>query len=429
MKIVKNKQKFRKIYLGEIAKISSGATPSTKNDSFWKNGSVNWLNSSEVNKGIILNAENKITEDGLKSIGNKMFPIDTIFMALAGQGKTKGMVGLSKVITSCNQSMGAILMNENYNSYVYYICLKKMYKKIRGMVGEGREGLNLGILRGIELLDIKGQEKIATILSAQETHINNIKELISKLETRNEQMAERLLSGELRVREDANGDVEFYKNADDNWNEVKLNGKMRMIPKDWDVDLLKNIIELKKGTSISSSLLNHDNLGEQYIRTNEIWDTSAKTKDPVFYNGALNVNKKTEKDYIICFDGYNSNPKEGTLGMVTNNGIGIMSGELFKIGEIGQVSKIFVNLYYLKSSYFQELICRYGEGSTVKHAGKHVKKIDMPKIPTNEQEILNNFFESYEVEVNTLKSLVKKEKIIFEQLSEALLSGEYIIED
>lgn len=155
MKLIKSKIKYNKISIEDISnKVSAGSTPSTKNSDYWEDGTINWMSSGEVNKKIITFIDKKITTKGLASISNKIFPKNTIMMALAGQGKTKGMVGLTKVETSCNQSLAAIEVNEHQNPYVIYKQLDLMYKKIRGIVGEGREGLNIKTVKSLMVNEI-----------------------------------------------------------------------------------------------------------------------------------------------------------------------------------------------------------------------------------------------------------------------------------
>ena len=115
--------------------------------------------------------------------------------------------------------------------------------------------------------------------------------------------------------------------------------------------------------------------------------------------------------------------------MVTNNGVGICSGELHKILNIKNVSEYYVNVMLLKNYRFQEIICRYAEGSSVQHAGKHFKKIDEVLIPIKDQLILNKIFKEQFEEIDKLKLLKEKEQKRFEWLSDALLSGEYQIVD
>lgn len=66
--------------LKEIAKISSGGTPSRQDSTFW-NGKIPWVTTAEIDLNIITNTNEKITLEGLNGSSAKLFPEDTILMA------------------------------------------------------------------------------------------------------------------------------------------------------------------------------------------------------------------------------------------------------------------------------------------------------------------------------------------------------------
>jgi len=67
-------------------------------------------------------------------------------MALAGQGKTKGMVAQLGFPATCNQSVAAIIPTRRIRSRYLYWWLTANYFNIRNMAGgEARDGLNLEV--------------------------------------------------------------------------------------------------------------------------------------------------------------------------------------------------------------------------------------------------------------------------------------------
>jgi type I restriction enzyme S subunit len=86
---------------------------------YWVKGEIPWINSGAVNQVIIKEPSEYITELGLKNSSAKYIPVNSLVMALAGQGKTKGMVAYTSIETTCNQSMAAIVpKNIIINSYI-----------------------------------------------------------------------------------------------------------------------------------------------------------------------------------------------------------------------------------------------------------------------------------------------------------------------
>ncbi len=98
----------------DIAKVSSGGTPSRKKEEYWKNGNIPWIRTTEV-QNCILNIEDTkefITETGLLKSSAKLVPKGTILLAMIGQGKTRGQVALLNFEATTNQNCATIIFND-----------------------------------------------------------------------------------------------------------------------------------------------------------------------------------------------------------------------------------------------------------------------------------------------------------------------------
>ena len=104
----------------DIAQVSSGGTPSRKKDSYWVNGTIPWVTTAEVKFNVITDTEQKITEEGLQKSSAKLYPKDTILMAMYGQGKTRGQVAKLGIEASTNQACAALQLNAGFNVDYYY---------------------------------------------------------------------------------------------------------------------------------------------------------------------------------------------------------------------------------------------------------------------------------------------------------------------
>ncbi|EKO3558942.1 restriction endonuclease subunit S [Vibrio metschnikovii] len=134
-----------------ISTIYAGGTPSKTNQSFWENGTVPWINSGAVNQGLVTKPSTLITEQAYQNSSAKWIPKGSLVVALAGQGKTKGMVAQLAIDSTCNQSMGAIVPEcSEYSRYLYW-WITSNYQNIRNMAGgDLRDGLNLEHLGSIQ---------------------------------------------------------------------------------------------------------------------------------------------------------------------------------------------------------------------------------------------------------------------------------------
>ncbi|MDI9746173.1 restriction endonuclease subunit S, partial [Acinetobacter nosocomialis] len=159
-----------------ISKIYAGGTPDRNRLDYWVKGEIPWINSGAVNQVIIKEPSEYITELGLKNSSAKYIPVNSLVMALAGQGKTKGMVAYTSIETTCNQSMAAIVPKNYHYKFLYY-WLDSNYQNIRNLTGgDNRDGLNLAVLSNIPCpkISIVEQTQIVSFLDTETTRIDNL---------------------------------------------------------------------------------------------------------------------------------------------------------------------------------------------------------------------------------------------------------------
>jgi type I restriction enzyme S subunit len=174
--------------LRRISTRYSGGTPDRSNDSYWEDGTIPWINSGAVNQSLIKDPSAFITEEAYHNSSAKWVNKGSLVMALAGQGKTKGMVAQTGIATTCNQSMAAICPTSHTNARYLYWLLISQYEHIRNMAGgEQRDGLNLEILGSIHTLDFPLEEQcvIASFLDRETGRIDTLiakkRELVDRL--------------------------------------------------------------------------------------------------------------------------------------------------------------------------------------------------------------------------------------------------------
>ena len=138
------------VRLKYLSTIYSGGTPDRENKNYWDDGTVPWLNSGEVNQWLISEPSTFITDEGFRHSSAKWIPAGALVMALAGQGKTKGMVAQLAIASTCNQSMAAIVPSKRVHARFVQWWLHANYETIRNLAGgEQRDGLNLEIVGNV----------------------------------------------------------------------------------------------------------------------------------------------------------------------------------------------------------------------------------------------------------------------------------------
>ncbi|WP_336182546.1 restriction endonuclease subunit S [Fusobacterium polymorphum] len=176
--LLKFENKVKMVKIGNVSELKSGGTPKTENLEYWENGIIPWMSSGEVNKGNIYETEKKITKEGYKNSNTKMLPKNTVVIALAGQGKTRGTVAITRIELCTNQSLCGIIPNEKLNSDYLYHYLKTQYENLRQLSsGDGtRGGLNLKMIDNylIPLPPLEVQKRIVEVLDNFEKICNDL---------------------------------------------------------------------------------------------------------------------------------------------------------------------------------------------------------------------------------------------------------------
>ena len=151
---VENEKGWKKDTINSFAVCVAGATPSTANKEYWDNGDIPWLSSGEVSQGRLYQTEKHITKTGYDNASTKMVPAHTALIALAGQGRTRGTVGVTEIPLCTNQSICSILADNTVNTDFLYYQLKMLYNELRSISNGdgGRGGLNLKLVSGFKVV-------------------------------------------------------------------------------------------------------------------------------------------------------------------------------------------------------------------------------------------------------------------------------------
>ncbi|MGV3627955.1 MAG: restriction endonuclease subunit S [Betaproteobacteria bacterium] len=156
--------------IGDICEVMTGGTPSKSKPEYF-GGDIKWLVSGDIHQGEIFDCEGRITEAGMRDSNAKILPANSVMMALNGQGKTRGTVALLRTEATCNQSLVSITPKSPLSLLPEYLYanLHGRYQEIRRMTGDtgnDRRGLNMGLVKGIELpiAPIAEQRRIVSIL-------------------------------------------------------------------------------------------------------------------------------------------------------------------------------------------------------------------------------------------------------------------------
>lgn len=151
---VENEKGWEVKELNEIAQIGTGATPSRKKEDLYYGGNISWVKTTEVQNCDIIDTEEKITQLAIDQTNCKVYPPDTLLMAMYGQGKTRGQIAKLKIEAATNQACAAIQHNSSLCETDYlFQHLHIQYELIRNMAqGGNQQNLNIKKVGSIPIM-------------------------------------------------------------------------------------------------------------------------------------------------------------------------------------------------------------------------------------------------------------------------------------
>lgn len=236
--------------LSEISlTIGSGLTPLRSNPKFWDNGTISWLKTEQLGEKYIYSTNELISKNALEETSIKVFPTDSLSIAMYGEGKTRGNLSILKKPMTTNQACCNVVIDSNKANFEYvYYYLKTQYEALRSLSSGVRKNLNSSDIKNypINLPDsLEEQESIAKVLKSLDDKI----ELNNKISTELEIMAKTLYDYWFVQFDFPDADGKPYKSSGGKmvYNEILK----REIPEGWRDCSLGDITELYQPQTIS----------------------------------------------------------------------------------------------------------------------------------------------------------------------------------
>lgn len=179
---------------------SAGGTPSRKKDEYF-DGNIPWLKTKELNDSFIQETEETITKLGLNNSSAKLFPKNSVLVAM--YGATVGQLGILDIDATTNQACCAVMEKQepfDY-SYIFYTLLEGRNKLIGLKQGAAQQNINQGIIKEFKILkppkDIlkEFQAKLYPLLD----QVSVIKKKNDMLKESRDLLLPKLVSGEINL--------------------------------------------------------------------------------------------------------------------------------------------------------------------------------------------------------------------------------------
>ena len=137
--------------IGEVAKVGTGATPKRDRVEYWRGGTVPWVASAVVNKSIVTEPTELITELALQETNCSVYPPGTLLVAMYGEGKTRGMCAELGIAAATNQALASIQAPAGIQPYLKLVLQASYLRTRRAASGGVQPNLNLSHVRAIRI--------------------------------------------------------------------------------------------------------------------------------------------------------------------------------------------------------------------------------------------------------------------------------------
>ncbi len=168
--------------------IGSGTTPTSGADEYYKDGNVNWLQTGDLNDGIITETSKKVTEYAVQSKGLKLYGKGSLVIAM--YGATIAKLGLLNIGTTVNQACCVLGISKKIISkYAFYFFYAAKGQLINLASGGGQPNISQATIYNFKVVvpPIAEQKAIVEFLDEKTEKIDA---LISELEKQLEELAE-----------------------------------------------------------------------------------------------------------------------------------------------------------------------------------------------------------------------------------------------
>jgi len=183
-------------------KMNSGGTPSTSRQDFY-NGNIPWFATNELQDDFLISSKTNISDLALEDSSAKLFPPNTILIAIYA-APTVGRLGILTKEGTFNQACCGLVANEIKLSVEYLFQVLLSMRKQFNMISSGtaQKNLSVGQIKGLNLLvpEYKINKKFSQMVKANfDKKKNNLLEN-QKLSELRDWLLPMLMNGQVRVK-------------------------------------------------------------------------------------------------------------------------------------------------------------------------------------------------------------------------------------
>ena len=298
----------------EIAQWGSGGTPSRKVSEYY-NGDISWVKTGELNDDYIFETEEHITQEAISHSSAKIYPTDTVVIAM--YGATIGKVGILGIPAATNQACACAIVRPSTDyKYLFYYAQSQKDDFIKKGKGGAQPNISQEIIKfhQFPLPPLAEQQRIVDRIESLFAKLDEAKEkaqaVVDSFETRKAAILHKAFTGELTAkwREEHGSSIGHWKEC--SIGDVFTHTTGKALKRNNQNGILKKYITT---SNLYWGTFDFSEVREMYFTNEELEKCTAKKGDLLVCNGG-DVGRAAiwNYDYDICLQNHISKLRRKT---------------------------------------------------------------------------------------------------------------------
>lgn len=171
------------VKVGALGTLGTGVTPLKSRKEFYEGGTIPWVTSGALNNSYVVKASDFVTDTALRETNLRLYPKQTLLIALYGEGKTRGKCSELLIEATTNQAIAAIILEGlagELRSYVKWF-FRKNYGDIRLKSSGGvQPNLNLGIIENtaVPICSLEEARQLVEVLESKLSEVDQLDQIL-----------------------------------------------------------------------------------------------------------------------------------------------------------------------------------------------------------------------------------------------------------
>jgi len=402
--------------LATIARLGSGTTPKTDQVEYYENGTIPWVNTGDLNDGMVSSPSKYITSYALNDISTlKLYASDSVIIAM--YGATIGKLGICEFQTTVNQACSVIIPhNVLTNKYVFYTLLKMRQYLLSLAVGGTQPNISQDVISTLRLPlpPLAEQQAIAAFLDRECARIDALVAAQQRMIALSKEKRQALISQAVTRGLDPAAPC---KDSGVAW--------LGQVPAHWEVKRLNILGQFLKGSGGTKEDITSEGL--PCIRYGELYGKYDKFIEKIFnFISPKNENAYTRiyfQDVIFAASG----EKIDEIGKSAV----YLSFDLAVCGGDTVIFRPFENIFFGRflgytcdSVHSQQQKSSMYRGTTIKHIyPDELKNIIIPLPPLAEQQAIAAFLDRECTRIDALIERAEQAIVLLRERRSALIAA------